>query len=126
MSRASVRIGTSGWQYLPFRERFYPPRLPHADLLSHYVSHLGTVEVNRTFYYFPSPDSFASWHESTPEGFKFAIKAHQSFTHDAGGLGDPAPLSEFLSRVDARVRASGRSFSARLELQPMSCGSRRF
>lgn len=99
MSRAVVRIGTSGWQYLPFRERFYPPRLAHAELLSHYARHLATVEVNRSHYYFPSTDSFDSWRDSTPESFKFAIKAHRSFTHEHK-LGDPENrMTEYLSRL---------------------------
>jgi uncharacterized protein YecE (DUF72 family) len=128
VSGSKIHIGTSGWQYLPFRGRFYPQDLPNNELLSYYTSRLGTVEVNRTFYNFPRATTFEGWRDHTPPQFKIAIKAHRSFTHGTSstkgnpcsgplrgaralrlahdpGLGDPTHrLDEFISR--ARILGS--------------------
>ena len=46
-----VLIGTSGWQYRHWRERFYPPGLPQRSWLEHYAKSFDTVESNNAFYY---------------------------------------------------------------------------
>ena len=48
-----VLIGTSGWQYPHWRERFYPSGLPQSRWLEHYAQRFATVEVNNAFYRLP-------------------------------------------------------------------------
>src|SRR5438270_13674769 len=88
MSTAELRIGTSGWNYPSGRGTwngiFYPPsrgRSKTFDELSFYAEHFDTVEVNSTFYGQPRVDVCRGWAERTPEGFEFAVKLYQKFTH---------------------------------------------
>lgn len=72
---ALIRVGIGGWTFPPWRETFYPPKLPHAQELAYAATHLTAIEVNGTFYRTQTPDSFARWHDETPDGFVFALKA---------------------------------------------------
>src|SRR5437763_741715 len=56
-----LRIGTSGWQYRDWRDRFYPRRLAASRWLEYYATRFDTVEVNNTFYRLPAPKTFADW-----------------------------------------------------------------
>ncbi len=76
-----IRIGTSGWAYPHWQGRFYPPGMPERDWLAFYAQHFDTVEINRSFYRLPSRENFATWRESTPPGFLFAVKASRFITH---------------------------------------------
>jgi uncharacterized protein YecE (DUF72 family) len=76
-----VYAGTSGWAYASWKPDFYPAKLPAAKFLSHYSARLNSVEVNYTFRRFPSQKLLQGWIEATPDGFKFAFKAHQRITH---------------------------------------------
>jgi uncharacterized protein YecE (DUF72 family) len=75
-------IGTSGWNYRHWSEGvFYPRGLRQAEWLGFYAGVFDTVEVNNTFYHLPTPDVFRSWHDATPAGFTFAVKASRFITH---------------------------------------------
>lgn len=76
-----VRAGTSGYDYDPWRGRFYPAGLPRAKRLSFYASRLSAVELNASFYRKPSADSVRRWAAEVPETFRFALKAWQRITH---------------------------------------------
>jgi len=73
--------GTSGWAYPAWKPAFYPAKLAAAKFLGYYASRLNSTEVNYTFRRFPTEKLLKGWAESTPEDFKFSIKAHQSITH---------------------------------------------
>lgn len=79
--KARLYAGTSGYAYPEWKGTFYPPDLPASRFLEHYASVFSTVEVNNTFYRFPSQNAIEGWRDSTPEGFRFAIKANQRITH---------------------------------------------
>jgi uncharacterized protein YecE (DUF72 family) len=74
-------VGTSGWQYEHWRERFYPKDLPQSDWLAYYCQRFPTVEINNRFYIQPSEQSWDRWREIAPEGFWYAVKAHRYLTH---------------------------------------------
>lgn len=94
-----IRVGTSGWQYPDFKERFYPGDLPSASQLPYYSRQLAAVEVNSTFYHFSRASTYAKWRDSTAEGFQVAVKANRSFTH-LHRLADPeGRLEEFLGNA---------------------------
>jgi uncharacterized protein YecE (DUF72 family) len=85
---SDLRIGTSGWNYPSGKGTwngiFYPPgrgRRKGFDELAFYAEHFNTVEVNSTFYGQPRPDVCRSWAARTPQGFEFAVKLYQKFTH---------------------------------------------
>src|SRR5262249_25891892 len=72
-----LRTGTSGFAYPAWSPRFYPPGLKGPDLLRHYATRLGTVELNNTFYRQPSPSAVDGWLAATPPDFRFAVKAQR-------------------------------------------------
>jgi uncharacterized protein YecE (DUF72 family) len=74
-------IGTSGWQYRHWRERFYPRGLDTARWLDVYAEHFDTVELNVTFYRQPKPAVFEAWARRVPPDFRFAVKASRYLTH---------------------------------------------
>ena len=74
-------IGTSGWYYTHWRGRFYPERLSKNEWLGFYASHFATVELNNSFYKLPSESAFATWYNSSPAGFTFAVKVNRFITH---------------------------------------------
>ena len=78
---APIRVGIGGWTFAEWRGRFYPPGLPHAQELAFASRQLTSIEINGTFYRHQSPQSFATWAETVPDGFVFAVKAHRATTH---------------------------------------------
>jgi uncharacterized protein YecE (DUF72 family) len=85
-------IGTSGWAYKEWKPAFYPEKLPQTRFLEHYARELTACEINATFYKLQSAATFGRWAAGTPEGFRFAVKAHQRITHGA----EIAPDADFL------------------------------
>jgi uncharacterized protein YecE (DUF72 family) len=77
----SLLVGTSGWQYASWRERFYPKGLPQRRWLEHYATRFATVEVNSTFYNLPSQATVQRWADTAPEHFTFVLKASRYLTH---------------------------------------------
>ncbi len=101
MSKADcdIRIGTSGWYYDHWKERFYPADLPKSKWFEYYARHFDTVEINNTFYHLPKEQSVQRWHELAPKGFLYAVKANRYITH-IKKLNDTAePLQRFFARV---------------------------
>lgn len=76
-----LRIGTSGWQYRHWRERFYPRGLPTGRWLDRYAESFDTVELNVTFYRQPRAEVFDGWARRAPDDFLFAVKASRFLTH---------------------------------------------
>ena len=74
-------IGTSGWHYDHWRDRFYPEKLIKAKWLEFYASHFTTVELNNSFYRLPSEAAFTTWRDSSPANFTFAVKVSRFITH---------------------------------------------
>ncbi len=60
----------------------YPPGLPAREHLGFYAREFATVEINTTYYRVPDARLAHGWAARTPEGFTFAIKAHQGLTHE--------------------------------------------
>ena len=73
-------IGTSGWSYDEWKERFYAG-VRRADWLGHYAAYFDAVEVNATFYHTLKPATLKNWRKHTPARFRFAIKASRYLTH---------------------------------------------
>ncbi|MGR9014315.1 MAG: DUF72 domain-containing protein [Gammaproteobacteria bacterium] len=84
-----VSIGTSGWSYQHWQERFYNG-VSRKDWLKFYAERFSAVEVNGTFYRLQSPAAFKKWFDQTPQDFSFAIKANRYLTHNKKLL-DPKP-----------------------------------
>jgi len=79
--QARIHIGTSGWSYRHWRGTFYAPGLRPADELAFYTRQFQTVEVNNSYYRLPQETTFATWRDTVPPGFVFAVKASRYITH---------------------------------------------
>jgi uncharacterized protein YecE (DUF72 family) len=53
----------------------YPIGAPVRERLDHYVQRFNTVELNSSFYRWPSPARFAGWRRRLPPGFAMSVKA---------------------------------------------------
>lgn len=74
-------VGTAGWEYYDWKERFYPRELSSGERLSYYAKHFNCVEVNATFYRFVRASTCERWAQATPDRFRFIVKLHRYFTH---------------------------------------------
>ncbi|KKC35962.1 hypothetical protein WH87_14675 [Devosia epidermidihirudinis] len=77
----TVRTGTAGWVYEPWRGTFFPEGLVQKKELAYASSRLGTIEINATFRANQKPESFAKWAGEARDGFVFSIKGPQLVTH---------------------------------------------
>jgi len=92
-------IGTSGWHYDHWRHRFYPEKLPKAKWLEFYASNFTTVELNNSFYRLPSEAAFATWRDSSPANFTFAVKVSRFITHIKRLRNTEEAVDNFISRA---------------------------
>lgn len=91
-----LRIGTSGYQYPHWKERFYPAHLAKKAWFDYYAGQFDTVEINNTFYNLPAAKTFAHWREAAPKGFEYALKFSRYGSH-IKRLKDPdEPIGRFL------------------------------
>jgi uncharacterized protein YecE (DUF72 family) len=100
--------GTSGFAYAGWTPRFYPPGLAAEGYLAHYASRLAACELNNTFYRRPSAALLQRWRDSTPEGFRFTVKAQAGGSRRALGPDPPAAvrwLTEDLGALGDRLGA---------------------
>ena len=95
----TLYLGTSGFAYDEWKGPFYPPSLKQREMLPFYASRFRSVEINYTFRRQASETTLAAWRQATPDGFLFALKAHQRITHWLGLAGADESVSTFLERV---------------------------
>ncbi|HYW16701.1 MAG TPA: DUF72 domain-containing protein [Allosphingosinicella sp.] len=90
MSRGLVRVGVGGWDYDPWRESYYPLKLPRSKQLEHMAARLTAVEINATYYKLQRPELFERWAKAAPDGFRFAIKGSRFCSNRKvlGGAGE--------------------------------------
>lgn len=76
-----VRVGIGGWNYAPWRDNFYPAKLPQSRELAYASRHLSAIEINSTYHGTQKRTSFAKWRDETPDDFVFAVKASRFATN---------------------------------------------
>jgi uncharacterized protein YecE (DUF72 family) len=94
-----IRIGTSGWFYQHWTERFYPKNLQKSEWFKYYCEHFDTVEVNNTFYHLPKQKTVENWQRLSPKNFLFAVKASRFITHIKRLQNIDEPLGRFFEIV---------------------------
>jgi uncharacterized protein YecE (DUF72 family) len=77
-----IHIGTSGWSYEHWQGILYPHGTARWDRLQYYVQHFQTVELNSSFYRWPTLVAFKSWQRRLPPGFLLSAKAPRLLTHN--------------------------------------------
>jgi len=76
-----IWVGTSGFQYKEWKGTFYPETLSLAKMLPYYAERFPTTEINYSFRRTPSEKTLTNWFASTPQKFRFGLKAPQEITH---------------------------------------------
>ncbi len=90
----NIFLGTSGWLYKDWIGPFY--NLKEKSFLRYYSKFFKTVEIDSTFYSFPSEKVVVSWIKNTPIEFIFTAKMPKEITH-AKNL-DVKKISEKINR----------------------------
>jgi uncharacterized protein YecE (DUF72 family) len=91
-----ILVGVGGWNFAPWRGTFYPKDLTQARELHYASRELTSIEINSTFYGLQKPATFQKWHDETPDGFVFSVKAPRFVMHRKN-LADAGPgLKRFL------------------------------
>ena len=77
------RVGTSGYQYDHWGEKFYPDDLSKKHWFAHYAQYFDTVEINNTFYRLPSAKAFDAWRKQAPPEFCYVLKFSRDLPREA-------------------------------------------
>ena len=73
-------VGTSGWSYKEWIGPFYTKK--DKSMLRAYGKIFRTVEINSTFYRYPSKGTVMGWVKYSPEGFVYSAKLPKLITHE--------------------------------------------
>jgi len=74
-------VGCSGFYYREWKGLFYPKGLAQKDWFAFYAEQFSTLEINATFYRFPTVKIFDNWYKKAPAHFIFSVKAPKIITH---------------------------------------------
>src|SRR3546814_16189021 len=80
MAQGRIFVGIGGWTFEPWRGVFYPEGLTQKRELEFARRALTSIEINGTYYSTFKPASWQTWHDETPAGFVFSVKAWRSST----------------------------------------------
>ena len=97
-------IGCSGFHYKHWRGSFYPENLAIKNWFSYYTEHFDTLELNVTFYRFPTVPILTSWYEKSANHFRFAVKAPRAITHYKKFNDTERMLNDFYTTVDQGLK----------------------
>ena len=76
----NILLGTSGWSYREWIGPFYKKK--EKSMLSAYSKVFKTVEINSTFYRYPSKGMAMGWLKYSPTDFIFVAKLPKLITHE--------------------------------------------
>lgn len=78
-----IHVGCSGWFYSHWRGIFYPPREPSTkNWFAYYANVFATVELNASFYHWPTTATVRRWRREAPPGFVYSVKVNREITHE--------------------------------------------
>ena len=79
---ASAYVGCSGWFYWKWRGLFYPAELPTGEWFNHYAKRFDTVEINASFYSWPTVANVKVWlRQPGKRKFVYTVKVCELITH---------------------------------------------
>ncbi|HLP49301.1 MAG TPA: DUF72 domain-containing protein [Chitinophagales bacterium] len=79
--KPKFNIGCSGFYNRHWKGIFYPDKLPQRRWFEFYAENFNTLELNTTFYRFPTAESLSAWYKKSPDSFLFCVKAPRLITH---------------------------------------------
>lgn len=89
-------MGVGGWNFAPWRGSYYPKGLTQTQELHYSSRQLTSIEINSTFYGLQKPATFKKWHNETPEGFVFSVKAPRFVTNRKSLASAASSIKRFL------------------------------
>lgn len=94
--RAYAYVGCSGWFYWKWRGRFYPTDLPTGQWFNHYANQFDTVEINASFYSWPTVTNVKSWvRQPGDRRFVYTVKVCELITHIKRFKGTKTLVADF-------------------------------
>jgi uncharacterized protein YecE (DUF72 family) len=79
--KPSVEVGCSGWRYWKWRDSFYAG-VPQQNWFEHYLKRFDTVEINASFYSWPTVTNVQAWRRQPgKKKFVYTIKVCELITH---------------------------------------------
>jgi uncharacterized protein YecE (DUF72 family) len=79
--RQSAFVGCSGWRYWKWRDSFYTD-VPQPDWFEHYLKNFDTVEINASFYSWPTVAAVQAWRRAPgKKNFVYTVKVCELITH---------------------------------------------
>jgi uncharacterized protein YecE (DUF72 family) len=103
--KGRIFVGVGGWNFAPWRNNFYPQGLVQAQELHYASRELTSIEINSTFYGLQKPATFQKWHDDTPDGFVFSVKAPRFVTQRKNLATAAASVERFLGSGVLRLAA---------------------
>ena len=91
-----IYIGTAGWSVPRASAHRFSVGGTH---LERYARAFNATEINSSFYRGHAYSTYARWAESSPSGFRFAVKVPRTITHDQKLRRARMPLARFLEQV---------------------------
>ena len=93
---ASAYVGCSGWFYWKWRGQFYPVDLPTGGWFNHYAEQFDTVEINASFYSWPTVANVKAWLRKPGEkDFVYTVKVCELITHISRFEGTETLVKDF-------------------------------
>lgn len=88
-------IGCSGWFYWHWRDCFYNG-VPNSKWFDHYAYHFKTVELNASFYSWPTIATIKSWaRQAKGRPFVYTVKVSELITHTKKFAGTKNLIKDF-------------------------------
>jgi uncharacterized protein YecE (DUF72 family) len=79
--KQSLFVGCSGWHYWKWRDSFYAG-VPQQNRFEHYLTRFDTVEINASFYSWPTVANVQAWRRQPGrKRFVYTVKVCELITH---------------------------------------------
>lgn len=88
-------VGCSGWRYWKWRDLFYAD-VPQQKWFEHYTKTFDTVEINASFYSWPTVANVQSWRrQAADKHFIYTVKVNEHITHIKRFVGTKTLVKDF-------------------------------
>jgi uncharacterized protein YecE (DUF72 family) len=118
LNTTNILLGTSGWSYREWIGPFYTKE--DKSMLHAYSKVFRTVEIDSTFYRYPSKGTVMGWMKYSPEGFTYTAKLPKLITHEKEldpGKGIEEDLQKFTELMEP-LYLSGKLGCILIQLPP--------
>jgi len=99
LKKGIFRAGTSNVVVPEKNKAAFPAAFQSKSHLEYYASLFNSVEINRTFYKLPKPDTLGKWVSQVPEDFRFTVKLWKEITHVKELRYKPEDVTTFMQTV---------------------------